>query len=831
MSGHRPNHCFHCGLPVSGQAACEGEVAGVNRSFCCSGCMMVCRMIHESGLEDFYNRLNYQDAEAPPPEAPLDLDQYDLEEVQGEFVRKLDGGMRQAHLLVEGIHCAACVWLIEKGVSAMEGVERAEVNLAHHRLNLRWDSNQVSLSVIMQRLANLGYAAAPFNPEAAEGSLQRRNRALLFRMAFAAFGMMNIMWISIALYAGAFSGIDVEHKQFFQWISFFIATPVLIYSGWPFLIAAFKGLKQARLTMDLPIAIGSLATWGYSCWVTLNQSGEVYFDTVVTFLFVILVGRYLEGISKRNASSAALKLMELQPRLATRLIAGGEGAEDDGGENDGGEERVSIRKLKVGDQLLVRPGERVPADGVVISGRSNVDESMLSGEAKPVLKGVNDSVVAGSINVDGSLMIEVKLTGADTALAHIVALVEEAQGTKAPVQRLADRIVPWFVAATLGLALMTFLYWLRSDFDTALLAAVSVLIITCPCALGLATPMGIAVGVGAGAKRGVLVRNGQALETLSGITHVVFDKTGTLTEGKMRVVDVVISSSFKKEQIIRIAAAVESHSRHPLATAMVEAAQRFPALKCESFISEAGLGVTGMVDGQSVVIGNSRLMQREEVQGMGALTNQIKQVEKRGGVAVFVAIDGQLAGVVDLQDQVREEAASLVEAIQQMGIGMTMLTGDSNQAAREMQIKLGEMHVVAEVIPEEKEAEIRRLQEQGERVLMIGDGVNDAPALARADISMAMGSGMDVSMACADIVLVSSDLSRVGFAMTLAEKTLSTIRQNIGISLVYNLILVPAAMAAWVTPVFAAVAMPISSLLVIGNAILIRNRVQGKVSR
>jgi len=780
--------------------------------------MTVCQMIHESGLESFYTRLNYQDAEAPPPESPVDLEQYDLEEVQGEFVRKLDGGRRQAHLLVDGIHCAACVWLIEKGLSAMEGVELAEVNLAHHRLNIRWDSNTVSLSSIMMRLAGLGYAAAPFNPEAAEGSLQRRNRSLLFRMAFAAFGMMNIMWISIALYAGAFSGIDSEQKQFFHWVSFFIASPVLLYSGWPFFRAAFKGLQQARLTMDLPIVIGSLATWVYSCWVTINRSGEVYFDTVVTFLFVILVGRYLEGLSKRNASSAALKLMELQPRLATRLI--------EGSEDEAGEERVATRKLVVGDRLLVRPGEKVPADGVVIAGRSNVDESMLSGEAKPVLKLNDDSVVAGSINLDGSLTIEVRLIGADTALAHIVALVEEAQGTKAPVQRLADRIVPWFVAATLGLALITFLYWLRSDFDTALLAAVSVLIITCPCALGLATPMGIAVGVGAGAQRGVLVRNGEALETLSAVTHVVFDKTGTLTEGKMRVVDVMPSPGFEKEQIIRITAALESQSRHPLATAIVEAARLFPALACESFVSENGLGVKGLVEGHAIVIGNVRLMQREEVDGLDEFSTQTKEIEQRGGTAVFVSIDGQLAAVIDIQDRLRDEAAALIKSIQHMGISMTMLTGDAHQAARELQQQLGDMDVVAELLPEEKEAEVRRLQERGERVLMIGDGVNDAPALARADVSMAMGSGMDVSMACADIVLVSSDLSRVGFAMSLAEKTLSTIRQNIVLSLLYNLILVPAAMAALVTPVFAAIAMPISSLLVIGNAILIRKRVR-----
>lgn len=814
MAGHGPS-CFHCGLPAEGPAACEGEINGIKRQFCCHGCMAVCRIIHESGLEAFYSRQSYRNAEAPPPEMPADLEQYDLPEVQDEFVRKLEDGRKQAHLLVDGIHCAACVWLIEHALAATDGIELAEVNLAHHRLNLRWNSNTIALSTIMQRLGELGYAAAPFNPEAAEGSLQRRNRALLFRMAFAGFGMMNIMWISIALYAGAFTGIDAEHKHFFHQVSFFIATPVLLYSGWPFFHAALTGLRNARLTMDLPIAIGSLATWLYSCWVTLNESGEVYFDTVVTFLFVILIGRYLEGLSKRNASSAALRLMELQPRLATRLLPDGE-------------ERISVRKLKVGDQVLVRPGEKIPADGEIVAGRSYVDESMLSGESKPVHKELGTSVVAGSINVDGSLTVLVRSTGADTALAHIVALVEEAQGSKASVQRIADRIVPWFVATTLGLAAITFLYWLKADFDTALLAAVSVLIITCPCALGLATPMGIAVGVGAGARNGVLVRHGQALETLSGITHVVFDKTGTLTEGKMRVADLLVSDGFTRDELIYLAAAVESQSRHPLAVAISEAYEGSRKLACDGFVSESGLGVTGRVDGRDVVVGNLRLMQRENVAVESHIGNAQRRIEEQLGIAVLVAVDGILAGLIHLQDRIREEALPLVEAIREKGIGITMLTGDSQQAATTLQDRLGDMRVVAEVMPEEKEAEVRRLQQQGEKVLMIGDGVNDAPALARADVSIAMGSGMDVSMECADIVLVSSDLSRVDFAITLAQKTLHTIRQNIAISLTYNLILVPAAMAALVTPVFAAIAMPISSLLVIGNAILIRRRIRQK---
>lgn len=327
MSGIR---CFHCSLPVSSAAACSAEIDGECRDFCCAGCRTVCQAIHEAGLDEFYRRLNFESAESPPPVAPGDLDQYDLPEVQAEFVRDDPRGEKQAHLLIEGIHCAACVWLIEKGMLAIPGVSFAEVNLAHQRLNIRWFPDMVKLSGIMARLARLGYAAAPFNPEAAEGAVQRRNRSLLFRMSFAGFGTMNIMWISIALYAGAFSGIEADLKHYFQWISCCIATPVLLYSGWPFFAGAARGLKAGRLSMDLPIAIGSLVTWAYSCRVMLTGIGEVYFDTVVSFLFVILIGRYLEGLSRRNASSAALRLMELQPRLATRLLTtaerGGRGA-------------------------------------------------------------------------------------------------------------------------------------------------------------------------------------------------------------------------------------------------------------------------------------------------------------------------------------------------------------------------------------------------------------------------------------------------------------------------------------------------------------------------
>jgi Cu2+-exporting ATPase len=793
------------------------------RQFCCAGCLAVCEVIYASGLDAFYQRVAERESTlSPPPAAPADMDQYDLEEVQADFVRTLSDGHKQAELMVEGIHCASCVWLIEKGLANLPGIDSAEVNMVHHRLAVRWNPQQIALTGIMRRLAAIGYAAVPFNLEAAEGALNRRNRGLLFRMAFAGFGVLNIMWISIALYAGAFSGIDEKYQTFFHWVSFAIATPVLFYSGGPFLSGAVRGLVARHMTMDLPIAIGASVTYAYSTWQAVNRGGQVYFDTVVTFLFIILIGRYLEAMAKRNASSATLRLMELQPRMATRLT-------------EQGEERVSIRKLVGGDRLLIRPGDKVPADGRVLSGDSHVDESMLTGESRPVHKVVDCTVSAGTVNGEGPLTVEVEQTGAGTVLARIIHLVETAQGSKARVQQLADRIVPWFVSATLILAAITFAYWVRQDVDTALLAATAVLIITCPCALGLAAPMAIAVGTGVAARGGVLVRNGMALEGLADITHVVLDKTGTLTEGRMHVADIVPcengsdDTALDSNRLLALAGSVERHFPHPLSRAIVAEteARGLTFLACTELRIVSGMGVSAQVNGAQVWIGNRRLMAREGVEIAASIGTRCDEIESAMGIAVLVAVDGRLTGLLHMEDRVRDGARALVNTLRESGLGVTLLTGDAWAAARHLSQQLGDMQVVAEVLPEDKAEQVVRLQQQGERVLMIGDGVNDAPALAQADVSIAMGTGTDVSMECSDVVLMGGDLAKVPYAVALARRTVRTIRQNLTLSLAYNVILVPAAMAAWITPVFAAIAMPLSSLLVIGNAILIRRASSG----
>ncbi|KXX65032.1 heavy metal translocating P-type ATPase [Marichromatium gracile] len=810
-TGEAPARCHHCGLPIGPGGGERALIAGVERRFCCSGCKGVCEAIHAAGLEGFYRRTGADELLAPPPERPRDLEHYDLDAVQQAFT-DTSARCRDIQLQVEGIHCAACVWLIENGLQSLPGVEEARVNLTGRRLRLRWDSERLRLSRVLARLAALGYAAVPFDPEAAEGALARENRDLLFRLAWAGFAMMNLLWISIALYSGADQG---EFRGLFHWLGFALATPTLLYSGAPFFRGAWAGLRHARLGMDLPIAIGVIVTYGYSLAVTLGlgDQGHVYWDTVVNFLFVILLGRYLEAISRRRAVASTQRLFDLQPRVATVLDAQGEARP------------VAVRAITPGMTVLVRPGERIAVDGEVIAGESGVDESMLSGESRPVAKGPGATVAAGTLNGAGALRLRVGGVLAETALGRIIALVESAQSSRAPIQRLADRVVPWFVAATLGLALVTFMVWVRHDLESALMAATAVLIVTCPCAFGLATPMAVAVASGRGAARGILIKHGAVLERLSAIRHLVFDKTGTLTEGRARVVALrapgedwrAPETGLTEAQRAALAAlgALEQHSEHPLARAVVACCTALGVahggLTVAGFVALPGRGVRARVAGREVLAGSA-----EWLAGAGIALPEGEPGE------VCCAIDGELVLALRIEDRLRADAARALARLRAAGMRLTLLSGDRAARAREVAGRLGGMATIAEVLPEDKARVVERLRAEGAAVAMVGDGVNDAPALVAADVGIAMGSGTDVSIECADIVLMTGELERVVEAVVLARRTLRAIRQNIAISMTYNLIMVPLAMAGIITPLIAAVSMPLSSLAVIANSARIR---------
>jgi len=807
--------CYHCGLPVNNKNRVEKIIQGKNQAFCCHGCSAVCEMIYDSGLEGFYQRTPEGQLLAPPPELAKENQLYDIDEIQSEFVHDM-GDIRDIHLIVEGIHCSACVWLIERSLTKLPGVLDIKVNLANKRLFIRWNNTQTKISNIIQHLGSIGYAATPFNPETAEGVIQKQNRALLLRMAFAAFSMMNLLWISIALYSGADQG---EFKALFQWVGFMLATPTLLYSGWPFLKGAYTGLKHLNLSMDVPIAIGAVTTYSYSVFVTISGSstGEVYYDTVVNFIFVILVGRFLEAKSKRHAVAATQRLMDLQPRVANVI-------------RDNETHIVAIRAIKNGETILVKPGDKIPVDGVVISGESSVDESLLSGESAAVKKHAGDNLSAGTVNVDSTLTVKVTAILRNTSLGKIISLVEEAQASKAPIQCIADQIVPWFVAVTLGLATFTFIYWFSSGIELALLASTSVLIITCPCAFGLATPMSIAVASGLAARHGLLIKNGAVLEYLSSINHFVFDKTGTLTEGKMRVKEIIGDNN--KNHLLNKIAHLESLSEHSIAKAIVLKAKdkklSIDASKVSAFKNSPGYGVTGLYNQETITAGNAKWLEKNHVTLNSKFIENANSLETQGISCIHIAVNSSHQGFIAIADQLRSDAKTLISNLREAGIELTLLSGDKQAVADSIANELGGMNVIAEVLPEEKDKVIQKLQQQGQKVAMIGDGINDAPALIRADVGIAIGSGTDVSMESADIILLSNELDKIRLASALSRRTLRTIRQNITLSITYNIIMVPLAMMAFVTPLFAAIAMPISSLAVIGNAARIRSLFKDK---
>ncbi len=837
----KKNNCDHCHLPLPSSGEEISSVINEKKMlFCCHGCQSVCEIIYSSGMDGFYQRTIEGETLQPPPEINTQLDVYDLDEVQSEFVDSL-GDTREIHLLVEGIHCAACVWLIEHRLATELGVLDVNVNLSAKKLRLKWDNRVTKLSQLLHYLGQIGYAAVPFDPEAAEGQIKKYNRQLLFRLGFAGFATMNLMWISIALYAGADEG---EYKSLFQWLGMALATPTLIYSGYPFYRGALTGLLNRHLTMDLPIAIGATITYLYSCYVVLSGSdiAHVYFDTVVNFIFVILTGRYLEAMSKRLAVQSTQRLLDLQPKIATQIL------------NDE-LSIVPVRSLKEGDHVLVKAGEKFPVDGLIIAGESIVDESMLTGESIPVAKFINDMVSAGTTNKEGVLTIQVKQTLKNTALGKIINLVDEAQSTKAPIQCTADRIIPWFVSITLLLATLTFIYWFSEGIEIALMAATSVLIITCPCAFGLATPMAIAVATGVGARMGVLVKHGAVLEILSSIRHFVFDKTGTLTQGKMQVSQIFFSplnvnieqlepskesfaqASVYQKKLLNLACYLETYSEHAIAKAIVNLAKQYSLMSkvsLEHIKIVSGSGICADYQGQKLAIGTlgwikglaSTEKNREQV--YLTLTQQMQSYQRLGCTVVYAWLENESIAAFVIEDKLRSNAKDVVTQMQQQNFALSLLSGDKKEVAEYMAKQLNIYDVIAEVMPDEKDQVIQKKQQQGHLIAMVGDGINDAPALVRADVGIAMGSGTDVSIDSADIILVNGELEKIPLAAELSRATIATIKQNISISIIYNLVMVPLAMAAMITPLVAAISMPLSSLLVIANAARLRWRFKDK---
>lgn len=729
---------------------------------------------------------------------------------------------------IKGMHCASCVRLIEKSVGRIEGVTECNVNLATNKASVTFDSQKVSDEKIKQAVQNVGYKAfeevVNQSTEDEKKEKQKELNDLRNKVAVSLVLGGLILW-------GSFPGLMKTVPVFLQnfWVQLLLATPVQFWAGMSFYRATISALKHRTANMDTLVAIGTTVAFGYSAFVTLlpqvikslGIDPMAYFDTSTIIIGLILLGRYFEARAKAGTSEAIKKLIGLQAKTARVL-------------RDGKEVDISIDQVVIGDIIRVRPGEKIPVDGVVVEGESSIDESMITGESIPVDKAKGDTVVGATINKSGTFIYKATKVGSDTMLAQIIRLVQEAQGSKAPIQRIADLISSYFVPAVLMLAILTFVIWY--DFGSApallfaLLNTVAVLIIACPCAMGLATPTAIMVGTGKGAENGILIKDAESLETAHKINTIIFDKTGTLTHGKPEVTDIVATNKIKREEILKIAASIEKGSEHSLAEAIVQEAekQNIGLQSVSRFKAIAGHGVEGEVENKMVFLGNRRLMEKEAV-GVTSYIPQIEKLEGEGKTVMMLSVDGKLAGLVAVADTVKETAREGVENLQKLGIEVAMITGDNQRTANAIARKVGIKRVLAEVLPDQKEAEVRKIQQEGKKVAMVGDGINDAPALAAADIGIAMGSGTDVAIEAADITLINKDLKSVASAITLSKKTMRTIKLNLFWAFGYNVILIPVAMGILypffhllLNPIFASVAMATSSISVVSNSLLLK---------
>ena len=725
---------------------------------------------------------------------------YDHPQVQQQFVSKRDDGHLETALNINNIRCGGCVQRCEQGLhKAQPAVQDFQINLTTRRAVVIWDPQQTQLSAILQSLADIGYPAYPYDREQQESQHKKERHTMLKRLAVAGFGMMQVMMFAVALYAGDFQDMETGIRDFIRWMSLLIAIPVVLYAAQPFFRNAWAGLKRGQPGMDVPVALAIGGAFLASCHATISGSGEVYFDSVSMFTFLLLLGRFLEMSVRAKAAAACEDLAQLLPVSATRL--------------DGGQQTaVPIAELKRGDIVLVRPGETIPADGRVMSGLSSVNEAMLSGESLPQSKSEHDRVIGGTVNLESPLTIAIESIGPDTVLSAMTRLLNRAQLEKPRLARLADRVASWFVIALLVVAAGVFLWWWQIAPERAFWVTLAVLVVTCPCALSLATPAALTAATGALTRLGVLTTRGHALETLARVNHIVFDKTGTLTYGKLRLEEIVLSNSrLDTQHCLAIAAALEAQSEHPIAKALLKAADSSDcaSLSAEQIKATPGQGVEGAIAGQRYRIG--RL-------GFIAPDNTL-EINTDGSTLVALGDAHELLAVFKLSDEIRPQAAQTIADLRDLGVRVNILSGDGPAAVSKAAHALGISDYGWSLTPEEKLQRVQALQDKGAILAMVGDGVNDSLVLARAQISIAMGSGTDIARSNADMVLMSEQLSHVHTSIVTARRTLKIIRQNLTWALGYNAIALPLAAAGVIAPWMAAIGMSASSLIVVLNAL------------
>jgi len=862
--------CFHCGLPTgAARDALRAEVGGMSRAFCCAGCLALAQALDQAGFAHLYGgefRFGRPlDGAARARLEPV-WQAYDTEELRARFVRRLDGATEarpeerpqqrpeerpqqrpqerfEITLAPENIRCAACAWLIEQKLAQLPGVETAVANLATRRVLVRWRGRALTVAALLGALADIGYTACPFEFSAADRQDSAARRGLLMRLAVAMLGMMQVMMYAWPVYTHE-GTIAATHLRLLQWASLALTLPVIVYSAAPIFAGAWRSLRQRHVGMDVPVALGLAAAFGASLLATVRGTGEVYYDSVTMFVALLLLARYLELRVRQASRSGAEMLARQLPATCEQLFP------------DGTVRRVPVARLAPGDRVRVRAGEIVPADGEILEGSSDLDESMLSGESRPVPRGPGQAVLAGCYNASSPLVIAVRRVGAGTRLAEIVALLERALSDKPRLAVIADRVAAWFVAALLLIAAAVGPLWWAIAPERALMVTVAVLVVSCPCALSLATPAALAAAGAALSRRGVLLTRGHALETLAGVTDVVLDKTGTLTEGRFAVANVIALGKLAQGDCLALAAALCRGGEHPVARALVAAAECAASpggvsgstaggLNFEPRLTQLrnrpGQGVEALLDGRPIRVGRRDFVEAlvppvlvpptlvppapdtpalvpSDRAGNDAALDALRRHLHDGASPVWLGDEGGLLAVFVLSDTERAQAANLLARMRALGLRCHLVSGDSQPTVRWWARHFGIEAAHGRVSPEGKRDYVAALQRDGAVVLAIGDGINDGPVLAQAQVSIALGSGAPLAQVGADAVLTHDGIADIATALAIARRARAVIRQNLGWAFAYNVVAIPLAASGHVTAWMAGVGMSLSSLLVVANA-------------
>jgi len=796
--------CFHCGLPAYDDRF-QLTIGEAPRTFCCVGCLAAAQTILDNGLGDYYRFHDPDQTPASPPVNERDRERlllYDRDDVQADFVRHDSDSERSATLMIEGISCAACSWLIEKRLRQLPGISQAHFNQTNHRLTVHWNTTELRLSDVFIALHALGYRAQPFKADTEAELRQKTARQYLLRLGVAGIGMMQAMMNAVALYSG---NIEAQHESWLRWASLVLTVPVVIIAAGPFVTAAWRSLKARHLSMDVSVSIAILGAFFASVWATLSGGGEVYFESVNMFTFFLVLGRYLEFRARSSVHASGNALLQHLPPTCLKWT----------GDRY---ERAPVRDLTIGDRIQVLAGELCPADGTVTHGRSQFDESRLTGEFAPRDKQTGDSVLAGTLNQSQPVEVEVTRLGPDSSASSLVQLLERAASEKPRIAELADRGSRHFVLSTLIITALIGLVWWWIDPERALWVVISVLVVTCPCALSLATPTALAQATHSLRRKGLVITRGYTLDRLADITDLAFDKTGTLTEGRYRLVKVEALEgagrlSLTEPDLIRLAAGLETSSEHPIAQAFEAAVAhgtRLPEFSDRQQHPSAGL--SGTFKGGHYRLGTARFTLDQSVE----LTSDRRQ-------RVWLSRDGEGLAVFTLSDEVRSTARTALDELESLGLRCHVLTGDPS---RDVDSRLAELPLQGDYLSglsaQAKLDWMHEQQRQGRQVAMVGDGINDAPVLAGAPVSIAMSSGTDLAKQASDALLLNENLRILATAIRAARKTRRIIRQNLVWALIYNGLALPLAAAGWVAPWQAAIGMSLSSLLVVGNALRLR---------